>query len=53
MICVFHDQASRRNRMQDPFDRGDGSGFEVGAFHDRGVHPLLPVQLAISLLVPH
>ena len=29
MICVFHDQASRRNRMQDPFDRSDGSGFEI------------------------
>ena len=47
MICVFHNQAGRRNRMQNPFDRGNGSGFEVGPFHDRGVHPLHPVQLAI------
>jgi hypothetical protein len=47
MIRVFHDQAGRRNRVHDPFDRGDRSGFEVGPFHDRGVHPLYPVQLAI------
>jgi hypothetical protein len=33
--------------MHDSFDRGDGSGFEVGPFHDRGIHPLHPVQLAI------
>ena len=31
--------------MHDSFDRGDGSGFEVGPFHDRGIHPLHPVQL--------
>jgi len=47
MIRVFHHQAGRRNRVQDPFDRGDGSGFEMRPFHDRGVHPLHPVQLAI------
>ena len=47
MIRVFHDQSGRRNRMYDSFDRGDGSGFEVGPFHDCGVHPLHPVQLAI------
>ena len=47
MVRLFHDQAGRRNRVHDPFDRGDGSGFEVGPFHDCGVHPLHPVQLAI------
>lgn len=47
MIRVFHDQSGRRNRMHEPLDRGDGSGFEVGPFHDRGIHPLHPVQLAI------
>ena len=47
MIRLFHDHAGRRNRVQDPFDRGNGSGFEVGPFHDRGIHPLHPVQLAI------
>jgi hypothetical protein len=47
MIRVFHDQSGRRNRVHDPFDRGDGSGFEVGPFHDCGVHTLHPVQLAI------
>jgi hypothetical protein len=47
MIRVFHDQAGRRNRVHDPFDRGDGSGFEVHPFHDRGVHPLHSVQLTI------
>ena len=33
--------------MHDPFDRGDGSGFEMGPFHDCSVHPLHPIQLAI------
>jgi len=33
--------------MHDSFDRGDGSGFEVGPFHDRGIHPLHPIQLTI------
>ena len=33
--------------MHDSFDRGDGSSFEVRPFHDRGIHPLHPVQLAI------
>ena len=47
MIRVFHDQAGRRNRVHDPFDRGDGSGFEVSPFHDRGIHPLHPIQLTI------
>jgi hypothetical protein len=47
MICVFHDQSGRHNRVQDPFERGHGAGFEVGPFHDRGIHPLHPVQLAI------
>jgi hypothetical protein len=47
MASLFHDQAGRRNRVHDPFDRGDGSGVEAGPFHDCGVHPLHPVQLAI------
>jgi hypothetical protein len=47
MIRVFHHQAGRRNRVHDPFDRGDGSSFELSPFHDRGIHPLHPVQLAI------
>jgi hypothetical protein len=47
MARLFHDQAGRRNRVRDPFDRGDGSGFEVGPFHDRGIHPLHPIQLTI------
>lgn len=50
MVRGFHDQAGGRNRMQDPFDRRDGAGFEVGSFHDRSVHPLHPVQLAIRSL---
>jgi len=48
MIRVFHDHAGRRNRMHDAFDRGDGSRFEVGPFHDRGIHPLHPIQLTIG-----
>ena len=36
--------------MHDSFDRGDGSGFEVGPFHDRGIHPLHPVQLTTRSL---
>jgi hypothetical protein len=47
MIRVFHDQSGRRNRMHESLDRGDGSGFEVGPFHDRGIHPPHPVQLTI------
>jgi hypothetical protein len=47
MARLFHDQAGRRNRVHDLFDRGDGSGFEVGPFHDCGVHPPHPVQLMI------
>ncbi len=47
MICVFHDQSGRRNRMQYPFERGHGSGFEVGPFHYGSIHSLNPVQLAI------
>jgi hypothetical protein len=33
--------------MHDSFDRGDGSSFEVRPFHDRGIHPLHPIQLTI------
>jgi hypothetical protein len=33
--------------MHDSFDRGNSSSFEVRPFHDRGIHPLHPVQLAI------
>jgi len=33
--------------MHESFDRSDGSGFEVGPFHDRGIHPLHSVQLTI------
>ena len=47
MTRVFHDQSGRRNRMHDSFDRGNGSSFEVRPFHDRGIHPLHPIQLAI------
>lgn len=47
MVCLFHNQAGRRNRMCDSFDRSDSSGFESGSFHDRGVHPLYSIQLAI------
>lgn len=47
MVRLFHDQAGSRNRVHDPFDRRDGSGFEVGSFHNCGVHTLHPVQLAI------
>ena len=47
MARLFHNQACRRNRVHDPFNRSDGSGFEVGPFHDCGVHTLHPVQLAI------
>ena len=47
MARLFQDQAGCRNRVHDPFDRGDGSGFEVGPFHDCGIHTLHPVQLAI------
>ena len=36
--------------MHDSFDRGDGSGCEVGPFHDCGIHPLHPIQLAICSL---
>ncbi len=47
MICLFHNQAGRRNRMCDSFDRSDSSSFESGSFHDCGVHPLYPIQLMI------
>jgi len=47
MIRVFHDQSGRRNRVQNPFDRGNCSGFEMRPLHNCGVHPLHPVQLAI------
>jgi hypothetical protein len=47
MISVFHDQSGRRNRMQDPFERGHSSGFEVGPFHNGSIHSLHPVQLTI------
>ena len=47
MVRLFHDQACHRNRVQDPFDRGNGSGLKAPPFHDGGVHPLHPVQLAI------
>lgn len=47
MTRVFHDQFGRRNRMHDSFDRGNGSRFEVRPFHDRGIHPLHPIQLTI------
>ena len=47
MVRLFHDQACHRNRVQEPFDRGNGSGLKVPPFHDSGIHPLHPVQLAI------
>jgi hypothetical protein len=47
MVRFLHDAASCRNRVRDPFERGDGSGFEVGSFHNSGIHTLHPVQLAI------
>ena len=47
MVRRFHDQSGRRNRMQYPFDRGHGAGFEVGPFHDGSIHSLHPVQLTI------
>ena len=47
MVRLFHNQACRRNRVQDPFDRGNGSGLKVPPFHDGGIHPLHPVKLAI------
>ena len=47
MIRVFHDQAGRRNRMHDSFDRGDRSGFELGSFHNCSIHTPHPVQLTI------
>ena len=47
MVRFLHDEASCRNRVQDSFDRGYGSGFEVRTLHDRGIHTLDPVQLAI------
>jgi hypothetical protein len=46
MIRVFHDQPGRCNRMHDPFDRSDGSGFEMGSFHDCSIHSLHAIQLA-------
>jgi hypothetical protein len=33
--------------MHDSFDRGNSSSFEVRPFHDRGIHPLHPIQLTI------
>jgi hypothetical protein len=48
MVRLFHDQTGRRDRMHDPFDRGDGSGFEVGTFHNCRIHPLHSVQLAFG-----
>ena len=47
MVCLFHNQAGRRNRMCDSFDRSDSPSFELGSFHNRGIHSLHPVQLAI------
>ena len=47
MVRLFHDQACRRNRVHDPFDRGNGSGLKVRPFHEGSVHPPYPVQLAI------
>ena len=48
MVRLFHDQTGCRNRVHDPFDRGDSAGFEVSPFHDGGVHPLHSVQLAFG-----
>ena len=44
---VIHDQAGSRNRMQDAFDRGNRASFEMRPFHDRRIHPLHSIQLAI------
>jgi hypothetical protein len=47
MVRLFYDEASCSNRVRDPFDRGDGSGFEMEPFHNSGIHTLDLVQLAI------
>lgn len=47
MVCLFHNQTGYRDRMCDSFDRRDSPGFESGSFHNRGVHTLYPIQLAI------
>lgn len=45
--CVLHDQTGGGNRMEDAFDRSDRTSSELRPFHDRGIHPLHPVQLTI------
>lgn len=45
--CVIHDQTGGCNRVQDAFDRSDRAGAELRPFHDRGVHPLYAIELAI------
>lgn len=44
---VLHDQAGGGNRMENPFDRGNRASSELCPFHDRGVHPLHTIELAI------
>ncbi len=45
--CVLHDQTGGCNRVEDPFDRGDRASSELHPFHDRGVHSLHAIELAI------
>jgi hypothetical protein len=47
MIRLFHNQAGSRNRMDNPFDRGNRSGFQMRPFHNGGIHPLHSIKLAI------
>ena len=44
---VLHDQAGGGNRMENTFDGSDRAGSELRPFHDRGVHPLHAIELAI------
>ena len=47
MRCVLHHQTGGGNRVEDPFDRGDRASSELRPFHDRGIHPLHAIELAI------
>ena len=44
---VLHDQTGGGNRVENSFDRGDRASSKLRPFHDRGVHPLHAIELAI------
>lgn len=47
MIRFFHNQPGDSDRMDEAFDRGHSAGPKRGPFHNRGIHSLHPVQLAL------